>query len=605
MWSNTHHPERFCFRCLAAVLVAACSAPTSTGPSPVVDAGHQPGSVGVEPLAMPCAIANGVVTISLAANEQASLTLDGLGQLVVNGIECGTATTATMKRINIATADLTAGSDETVIIDGANGFFALGSSSSTGITINLGGGSADVVQIIGTPGDDVIIAGKGTSEDWVDVNHDVYCDFHLIGVDAITLSGGAGNDVITGAGLYPTWVRATYYTTGLASVKPLTLEGGPGNDVLVGGDGNDVLSGGDDDDTLSGGLGDDQLNGDLGNDTLDEGSAPNGADVLMGGDGIDRVTYGARTTPITVTVGSSANDGAPSEGDDVRVDVEIIVGGSADDVLTCNVSAGCTLHGGLGNDTLNGRDGDDSLFGEEGNDLLRPGAGSDVVNGGPGLDTITYDDASSGVSVTLSAPGTPTRGNGVISQEDDSIDLVENIIGSPFDDVLTGNDLPNRITGGEGNDVLSGMGGNDIFDEGSAANGSDTISGGDGEDRVDYGARSAALLITLDGVADDGQASPPEGDNLGTDLEDITGGSGDDNITGNDLENKLDGMAGDDTLNGLGGNDELSGGPGYDMLYGGDGDDILDQGPDGAFCDCGDGFDIAICSTATLTCEVR
>ena len=589
--------------CLTAAILSACGSPPPA-PSVPVETGRRPGSVGLQPLAMPCAISNFAVTISLAANEEASLSLDGTGRLIVNGTVCSTATTATMKRINISTADPTASSDEIVHIDGTSGFFALGAASIPGISVALGSGTGDTVEVIGTPGDDVMIAGKATAEEWVDLNHDVYADVHLTGVESLTLSGGDGNDVLLGTGLYAAWVRTSYYTTGLAMVKPMTLQGGAGNDTLVGGDAADQLLGGDGDDTLIGGLGDDVLNGELGNDTLDEGSAANGSDTLMGGGGTDTVTYASRTTPITVSVGSMANDGAASEGDDVRDDVEIIFGGPSDDTLTCNASVGCTLHGGPGNDTLTGRAGNDTLLGEAGNDTLRPGAGNDVVNGGDGIDTVTYDDAAAGVSVTLGVFGTPSTGNGVQAQsENDSIDYVENLVGSNFGDVLTGNALDNRLTGGLGDDTLSGMAGDDLFDEEAAANGRDTINGGTGEDRVDYSARTQPLFISLDGVADDGEAS--EQDNIGTDVEDVTGGSSDDTITGNALGNKLDGMAGDDTLNGLGGNDELCGGAGYDTLNGGDGDDILDEGLGGASCDCGNGFDIAICGSALLTCEVR
>lgn len=602
MLSFTHHPlPPFC---LAALLsLAACGPPSA--PPPAEEPGARPvGTVGTMPLAMPCAIASGVVTISLLANEEAALSLNGSSQLVVNGSVCGTATTSTMTRINVSTAAPSAATDETVLIDATNGFFATGSASSPGLTVALGSGSGDTVQLTGTAGDDVIILGKASNEDWIIVNHDLYADVHLTGVESITVTGGSGNDVINASSLNPAWVKTTYYTTSLPSEKPLTLQGGAGDDTLTGGKADDVLSGGDDDDTLAGGLGNDTLNGDLGDDTLDEGALTNGSDTLIGSGGTDRVTYGARTTSVTVTIGSQANDGAEAEGDDVRGDVEIVVGGSAVDDLTCAFATGCTLQGGLGNDTLTGRGGADTLFGEGGDDLLRPGAGSDVVNGGVGTDTLTYDDAAAGVSATLSTFGTPSTGNGVQAQsEDDSIDYVEHLIGSPYADVLTGNELANRITGGTGNDTLGGAAGDDLFDEGASSNGRDTISGGDGEDRVDYGARTSALQISLDGVANDGQAG--EQDNLGTDLENVTGGEGDDVITGNALNNKLDGMLGDDTLNGLGGIDELTGGPGYDTLRGGDGDDVLDESADGASCDCGNGFDIAICTTASDNCEVR
>ena len=59
----------------------------------------------------------------------------------------------------------------------------------------------------------------------------------------------------------------------------------------------------------------------------------------------------------------------------------------------------------------------------------------------------------------------------------------------------------------------------------------------------------------------------------GANIENATGGSGDDTITGNELNNDLYGSGGNDSLNGLSGDDYLSGGSGTDTLVGGTGDD--------------------------------
>ncbi len=555
----------------------------------------------LQPLTNPCTWVGGAVTVSLAANEAATFALDGSNALTVNGTPCGSATLANTTRITVSTATPSAVTDETVIIDGTNGFFAPGTASGANIVIALGAGTGDSVQVIGGAGDDVLVTGRTTTDDWATFNHDAYRDLTLTGVELISLDGAGGNDTLTAAGRVPAWTLASQYT-GLASTRVVTLTGGAGDDLLTGGDGDDVLFGGPGNDTLAGGLGNDAETGEAGNDTFDQGAATNGADVIIGGTETDTVSYAARTLSVTVTVGSAVNDGEANEHDDVRSDIEVVLGGAGNDTLSCNSALGCTLHGGAGNDTLTGRNGNDDLEGEAGDDLLQPGPGDDVVNGGAGVDTVTYADAASGVTVVLGTPGTPTLGNGT-SGENDSLEQLENLIGSPFADTLTGNALDNRLTGGAGNDVLSGGAGDDTFDEGSAANGSDSFSGGQGEDRVDYSARSLPLTVTMDGVADDGQAS--EGDNVQLDVEDLSGGSAADSITGNAGDNKLDGNGGADTLSGLGGIDELTGGAGFDVLDGGDGDDILDQGADSAQCDCGPGFDIAICDNAPPNCEVR
>lgn len=552
-----------------------------------------------QPLAQPCSIASQVVTVVLSPNETATLTLDGAGALLVNTVACSTATNSNTRRILVSSQDLAGATDETVIIDGSNGFFALGLVSGGGIVVNLGAGT-DLVQVIGTAGDDVMIAGRSTTEDWLIVNQDLYRDVTFNGVEQLTLTGAGGADVLTGAGLDAVWLRATHYTTGLPTLRALTIEGGAGTDTLTGGGANDTLRGGTEADTLTGGPGDDTLFGDAGDDVFEEGTGPSGADVVNGGAGSDTVRYASRTIGLTVTVGSGANDGEPSEGDELRDDIEVVLGGSANDSLTCSIGTGCTLRGGGGDDVLTGNAGADTLDGEAGDDTVRPGTGTDTATGGAGTDTITYSERAVMVTVVLGSPGTPTTSNG-IAAENDSLDGFENVVGGAGDDSLTGNALPNRLTGGAGNDTLVGGDGDDVFDEGSATNGADSITGGNGVDRVDYSARSIGVSVSLDTTANDGQAS--ESDNV--DVENITGGAGNDTLTGSPVANVIDGNAGNDTLQGLDGNDALSGGEGNDSLSGGNGDDILEDLADGGTCDCGAGLDIAICDSAPASCEVR
>ena len=60
---------------------------------------------------------------------------------------------------------------------------------------------------------------------------------------------------------------------------------------------------------------------------------------------------------------------------------------------------------------------------------------------------------------------------------------------------------------------------------------------------------------------------------FGANIENATGGSGNDLLHGNTLGNILSGDSGNDTLNGYAGNDTLIGGAGNNTLNGGDGDD--------------------------------
>ena len=128
--------------------------------------------------------------------------------------------------------------------------------------------------------------------------------------------------------------------------------------------------------------------------------------------------------------------------------------------------------------------------------------------------------------------------------------------------------LPATLSGGgSGDNIYGGPGGGRLeggtgFDTLFPGTGADRIKGGDGIDYVDYGARAQPLTLSLNGEDDDGEAG--EGDNIGTDVESLIAGSGDDHITGSPEGNALWGSAGDDTINGRDGADWLNGGAGTD-----------------------------------------
>ncbi len=144
---------------------------------------------------------------------------------------------------------------------------------------------------------------------------------------------------------------------------------------------------------------------------------------------------------------------------------DVLLGGSGND----------TLNGGDGNDVLVGGDGNDSLYGGNGNDLLIGGLGNDLLDGGAGIDTASYASATSGVTVNLSIGGAQnTVGAGT-----DTLVAIENLIGSDFNDTLTGDGNANVLQGGLGNDTLNGGGGDDVLIGGR---GDDTLTGGPGAD---------------------------------------------------------------------------------------------------------------------------
>ena len=110
---------------------------------------------------------------------------------------------------------------------------------------------------------------------------------------------------------------------------------------------------------------------------------------------------------------------------------------------------GAYLDGGEGDDWIYGTSGDDTIvalsgikkvYGNAGNDMIiKTGNGVGTIEGGGGFDTISYIAHTppgfgklSGVMVDFS-DNTGMNGKGV-----DTIHDVEHLIGSPFDDELTG-----------------------------------------------------------------------------------------------------------------------------------------------------------------------
>lgn len=88
---------------------------------------------------------------------------------------------------------------------------------------------------------------------------------------------------------------------------------------------------------------------------------------------------------------------------------------------------------------------DDSLIGDEKPNVLEGGAGADDLDGRQNRDTASYAGSTHGVDVNLET-GFATGGHA----DGDMLTDIENLIGSDFNDFLTGNAGPNRLDGGAG-----------------------------------------------------------------------------------------------------------------------------------------------------------
>lgn len=159
---------------------------------------------------------------------------------------------------------------------------------------------------------------------------------------------------------------------------------------------------------------------------------------------------------------------------------DTLVGGPGADVIA-GLGGDDTIFGAGGNDVICGNEGDDLLDGLEGNDLLNGGPGDDVLveqaqNGGS--DTAFYSDSPAGAFIRINNFGGQTSDGWGWT---DTMDNVENAVGSAFGDTIIGDDTPNVITAGGGNDACNGNGGADTIQGGA---GNDVLEGGAGDDTI-------------------------------------------------------------------------------------------------------------------------
>jgi beta propeller repeat protein len=145
------------------------------------------------------------------------------------------------------------------------------------------------------------------------------------------------------------------------------------------------------------------------------------------------------------------------------------------------------------------------------------------------------------------------------------------IIGTEDDDIITGTNRRDRISGLGGNDLIQALAGKDTVFGG---NGDDLIIAAEGDDSVEGGAGSDGIFGN---EGDDFLQGQGGRDNiLGGDGNDsINGGEGKDRLLGEAGDDTILGEKGDDTLDGGEGNDSLNGGASIDRLSGGKGDDTL------------------------------
>jgi len=273
------------------------------------------------------------------------------------------------------------------------------------------------------------------------------------------------------------------------------------------------------------------------------------------------------------------------------------------------------LTGTASTDNLFGQSGNDQMSGLAGNDRLNGGVGNDRLDGGTGIDTADYSSgvlggqsftgATAGVTVNLNLTGAQATGGA----GSDTLVSIENLIGTTFTDVLSGNSANNVLLGLAGNDQIFGNAGSDVLNGGL---GNDLLNGGSGGDTADYNnfriggttyiGATAGVTVNLNLTS----AQNTRGAGLDTlvAIEHLNGTDFNDTFIGNSLNNTLAGLAGNDALTGNDGNDTLIGWGGNDTLSGGSGNDLLNGGSGNDWLDGGPGIDTVTYITATAGVRV-
>jgi serralysin len=334
---------------------------------------------------------------------------------------------------------------------------------------------------------------------------------------------------------------------------------GAGGNTIDGGAGNDTLNGGLDADTLMGGAGDDWLHGGL------------GADSIGGGSGFDVATF---QSAVLINLQTGARGGEAIG--DTYVSIEQFNGSAESDTMVASNLQGARFAGG---------DGVDYLYGGDQGDWLQGGKGADYINGGAGSDTVSYADASYGITAEMYFDGDTTLGHteGKITAGEWGVDTlvsIENVEGSQFGDYLIGDERANTFWGLGGDDTIVGD------REGGPQGSADTMYGGAGNDSIligasdtAYGGTGSDTAMFVGGPIFISYASNTfmvGGQPVWiAEFETYIGSNGNDTVFGDAYGETISLGNGNDYLYGQGGDDFLHTGAGIDVMDGGAGYDTM------------------------------
>jgi len=414
-------------------------------------------------------------------------------------------------------------------------------------------GGAGVDALYGGDGDDVLTSDGDGGQYFGEAGNDTMYS----GLGSESMDGGAGIDVIDHRIYNDDYHfnmasgKTQFETESFRNFENALM--GSGNDTVIGNAADNEIRGGGGNDTLAGHGGNDRLKGDAGNDLLD-GEA--GADLLDGGVGTDTASYSSASVGVTVNLSLVAAQNTVGAGTDTLVSIENLTGSSFNDSLSGSASNN-VLDGAVGTDTVSysnatkgvtvilgvpfaqntvGAGTDtilnvENLTGSNYNDSLSGNTANNILNGGAGADTVSYSNVMIGVAVNLGlTTAQNTVGGGI-----DTLSNFENLTGSNFNDTLTGNAGSNLLIGGLGNDILNG---------------------GTGTDTVSYETATVGVSVNLS--LPTAQNTVGAGTDTLSNFENLRGSNFNDTLTGNAGNNLIIGGLGNDVLNGGVGTDTAS-----------------------------------------------
>jgi Ca2+-binding RTX toxin-like protein len=412
--------------------------------------------------------------------------------------------------------------------------------------------------IVGGSGDDTLIGNSGRNTLVGGSGNDTLLGFG--GDDYI--DGGSGSDFVSFAytakniKLDLAITDAQDTNDGILTIKSIeNIAGGAGDDTIYGNSDSNILSGGYGNDTLSGRGGNNILNGGMNGYELTLGAIINGTTYSFEIDG-ETISYTANGTDTKATVLKELEDAFKGN---VNITNSYIV-----------------------------NDGEKLYL--ETNDTL--GAISAITSVTESfIDIADYSiNPYNGIKVNLSLASGQVYDNG--NGGSDTLIGIEEIRGSNYADTFVGSNGADTIRGGTGNDTFTGGSGNDTFygeagDDlfiSSYNDGDNTYYGGTTDeingDTIDYSGITNSEYKVVGDLSNSNISVYNSLDVLQkTDtiynIENLTGGAGNDTLRGNTSKNTLKGGAGNDTLYVSEGGDRLFGEAGDDTF-------IFENGIDGS-----------------------